>query len=155
MEKHVRFYLAIIMVAASFNVATAQEKKCTPKAIANCSAVCDVKKCVPVGCGPEGTKKEEARVISELRTKIITLKKEIAASPSHKLFDNSIVADVPVGKDDDESLVLLQREVEGLERIFSKKEINNANASAFPNRALWVASLYQRVESLEQLWAAN
>ena len=162
MKRCLNFVFVFCLIFGMANIVYSQTSKCIPKSNASCAkkaATCDTSKnkkpnCVIVACGPEGTKVREAEVIIQLREKMVALKVEMQNHPNLKFKAEMIERPLPVGKNDDESLVILQKELVEIEKEINRqipqtKFIAEKNKSKFNNKAQWVASLNQRVEQLK------
>jgi K+ transporter len=130
----------LILLSAVFQFSWAQ----------SCARSCDKK-----SCGPEGTKKAEAAVITTMRTDVQTVLTKM--SQSNVSFDKQ-VADMKIekGESDDESLLFLSQAVTAIryeltsrldasKQIAALKEFKPASASS---RQQMVASLKKEIQLL-------
>lgn len=115
----------------------------------SCAQSCDKK-----SCGPEGTKKAEAAVITTMRTDVQTV---LAKMSQSKVFDKQ-VADMKIekGESDDESLLFLSQAVTAIryeltsklddsKQIAALKEFKPASSSS---KQQMVASLKKEIQLL-------
>ncbi len=161
MKKYLRIIFAFQLIFGLASFAAAQSNKCTPKSSAACikkTTACSVTKnnanCVMVACGPEGTKVSEAKIITALREKLVALRNDMHNHPSLNLDAQFAEHSISIGKDDDESLAILQVEIEKIEKEMNRqipqaRFISNEAEIKYENKAQLVASLNQRVERLK------
>jgi len=116
----------------------------------SCAQRCDKK-----SCGPEGTKKEEAAVITTMRTDLQTVIKKI--SKSSFAFDNQLKEmTIEKGASDDESLLFISQAAtsirhELLNKVESTKLVTSLKAykpSVSTNKQQMVANLKKEIELL-------
>jgi hypothetical protein len=116
---------------------------------------CDVKSCEKKSCGPEGTKKEEAAVITTMRSDVETV---LAKMSQSKVSFDKQVAEMKIekGQSDDESLLFLSQavtviryelitKVEASRQIVALKNYKPANSSS---KQQMVASLKKEIQLL-------
>lgn len=111
--------------------------------------------CDKTSCGPEGTKKGEAKVITTLRSDVEDVIRKMSRSPIH--FDKQ-VADMKViqGSNDDESLLFLSQAVSSIRYEFlSKVEPSKLIAplraykpAAFTTKQQMVSALKEEISML-------
>jgi len=117
----------------------------------SCSQTCDKKS----SCGPEGTKKEEAAVISTMRTDLQTVITKMSKSPV--AFDNQL-KDITIekGTSDDESLLYISQvatsiRYEFLSKLESSKlvaSLKDYKPSASSTKQQMVANLKKEIQLL-------
>jgi hypothetical protein len=132
------FILIVIASASHFTYG----QSCTPS-------------CEKKSCGPEGTKREEAAVISSMRTDVQTVLEKMAKSPIS--FDRQIAAmKIEKGQSDDESLLFLSQAVtairyELLNKIESSKLIaalREYKPSSYSTKQQMVMSLRKEIQMI-------
>jgi hypothetical protein len=130
----------LIVIASASHVTYGQS--CTPS-------------CEKKSCGPEGTKREEAAVISSMRTDVQTVLEKMAKSPIS--FDRQIAAmKIEKGQSDDESLLFLSQAVtairyELLNKIESSKLIaalREYKPSGYSTKQQMVMSLRKEIQMI-------
>ena len=136
------------------------EKTCTTKhkdgeKTVSCGTASKTKEstsgCAPSSCRGSQTKFGEAKVISNLRTKLIALKAKMEKSKTTKFDARSYDIHGVIGKTDDESLQIIVREVKLIEKEFSNKTKFTSLAFALPkNKAKQITYLESRIEGLKK-----
>ncbi|MEX0275570.1 MAG: hypothetical protein AB3N16_14450 [Flavobacteriaceae bacterium] len=107
--------------------------------------------CLPSSCRGAKTKFGEAKVISNLRSSLVGLKAEMEKSKTPKFDERSYDIHDIVGETDDESLQIIVREVQLMEKEFSLKTQFRPLAFTLPeNKAKQVKYLEKRLETLKQ-----
>ena len=108
--------------------------------------------CSPSACRGEQTKFGEAKVITSLRNELIALKADMETSDRPSFDARSYDIHGIVGETDNESLEIIVREVQLIERSFTAK-LNHPFASFnLPgNKAKQVQYLNGRIETLQRL----
>ncbi|OUR97970.1 hypothetical protein A9Q86_15395 [Flavobacteriales bacterium 33_180_T64] len=108
--------------------------------------------CLPSSCRGAKTKFGEAKVISNLRSELVSLKAKMEKSTTPKFDARSYDIHGIVGETDDESLQIMVREVKLVEKEFSNKTKFKALAFVLPeNKAKQIKYLESRVEGLKKL----
>jgi hypothetical protein len=135
--------LVIIAITPSFVAA----QSCSP----SCDKTCDKKS----SCGPEGTKKGEAAVITTMRTDLQTVITKMSKSPV--AFDQQVKEmTIEKGANDDESLLFLSQAAttirfELLNKVESSKMIaslKNFKPGAASTKQQMVTNLKREIEVL-------
>ena len=110
----------------------------------------------PSGCNPSscrGSKTEfgEAKVISSLRSKLLTLTKAMEASKSPKFEKRSNTTGDAMADSDDQRLETIIKEIRRIEEEVSSKTNYKPSAFLLPkNKAQRVRYLDQRIESIKK-----
>ncbi len=106
--------------------------------------------CLPSACRGAKTKYGEAKVITQLRTDLIELKAGMEKSKSPSFDAKSYDIHGIVGNTDDESLDIIVREIQVVEKAFAEKANYNAPKFALPeSKAKKVQYLSQRIQELK------
>lgn len=108
--------------------------------------------CAPSSCRGEQTKFGEAKVLTDLRGNLISLK--AAMEKSTKITFEKSTYDIHgiVGETDDESLEIIVKEVQSLESLFSQKFSTSFSKFTLPeSKAKQVAYLSDRITGLQGL----
>jgi len=110
-----------------------------------CAPSCDKK-----SCGPEGTKKAEAAVISGMRADIQTVLKKMSASALS--FDKQIAEmKIEKGETDDESLLYLSQAITAIRyELLNKLESSRIIGSLKTYRPAAISTKQQLVSSLKK-----
>lgn len=143
-----KLFLLVISFFLCFLNLSAQSKS-TPKAQTNCktSTAC----CVPSSCRGTQTKFNEAKVITNLRNSLVSLKAEMEQSGVSD-FKSETDNGQLIGKTDDESLQIIAEQVQLIEATFVKTLNHQPNPFILPdNKAKQVKYLSSRIETLQQL----
>ncbi|MDC8005843.1 hypothetical protein POV27_17450 [Aureisphaera galaxeae] len=105
--------------------------------------------CAPSACRGAKTKYGEAKVITQLRTELVALKADMEKSKNPSFDAKSYDIHGIVGKTDDESLEILIKEIQKVEKAFSERTAYSAPKLSLPeNKAKKVQYLMQRVQDL-------
>ena len=132
---------------------------CTPQQLANCQSkkakavktATATSGCTPSACRGAKTKFGEAKVISNLRSNLITLKADMEKSKSPSFDERSYDIHGIVGTSDDESLAIIANEVLLIEDAFAKKLNHQASEFTLPeNKAKQVQYLSLRINELKK-----
>ena len=116
---------------------------------------CDPKSCEKKSCGPEGTKKEEAAVITTMRTDVETVLAKM--SQSKVSFDRQVAEmKIEKGQSDDESLLYISQAVttiryELMAKLETSKQIGalkNYKPASSASKQQMVASLKKEIQVL-------
>ncbi|HMC00702.1 MAG TPA: hypothetical protein VKN14_06675 [Flavobacteriaceae bacterium] len=153
MKKEIK-KITLLFLLGSFGL-FAQQKDCSQKITALAKKhTCEKSSCCATSCGPTGTKVSEAKVITVLRDKILTLKNELKSKTSYSFNSDLMSKSVPVGENDENSIVLLEEEIKALENELSLKittfNLLPANKEKFDNKAKLIAYLDTRVEHIKE-----
>ena len=126
------------------------KKSCT-LASPSCSTLKKSKtSCAITACGPKGTKTNEAKVITDLRNEVSYLKKEFKNKASHNFDSQFLNTPVPTGNGDDDSLVLLEKEITYIENVIGHRSTISTDAlEEGANKAQLLASLSERVQQIK------
>ena len=153
--------LICLFTVFCMNISQAQKTACcsskatTPKACApanSVSTVANTTKGTTSGCNPSAcrgakTKFGEAKVISDLRLNLIALKGEMESYEKIEFPQRSYDIHGIIGKTDDESLEIIEREVKIVEAQFVEKfNLNLATSDMPENKAKKVKYLSERIE---------
>ncbi|UTW63100.1 hypothetical protein KFE98_02790 [bacterium SCSIO 12741] len=107
--------------------------------------------CNPSNCRGAQTKFGEAKVITSLRDDLIALKAEMEKSTDPKFDERSYTIHDIVGESDDESLKIIAREVQVVEKELSSKMKVKVDAFEMPEeKAQQVQYLKGRIEVLKK-----
>ncbi|WP_272149678.1 hypothetical protein [Tenacibaculum aiptasiae] len=108
--------------------------------------------CTPSACRGAKTKFGEAKVITNLRKELIGLKANMEKSTKPKFDSRSYDIHGIVGKSDEESLQIIVKEVNIVERAFSEKLNYKMKGFTLPkNKAQQIVYLSERIASLNKL----
>ena len=108
--------------------------------------------CAPSGCRGAKTKFGKAKVISNLRSRLISLKAEMEKSTQPTFDARSYDIHRIVGQSDDESLQIIIKEVKLIERAFAEKLNHNVSPFRLPNnKAKQISYLSNRIEDLQKI----
>ncbi|WP_106790783.1 hypothetical protein [Aquimarina sp. Aq78] len=126
------------------------------KKSASCIAASDTAKttsgCSPSSCRGAKTKFGEAKIISNLRNNLIALKSEMEQSKKPVFETRSYDIHQIVGKSDDESLKIIARELNIIEKDFANKTQFMPLVFTLPeNKAKQITYLDNRIEVLKKL----
>lgn len=110
--------------------------------------------CSPSNCRGATTKFGEAKVITNLRKELIALKADMEKSTSPVFSKRSYDIHGILGESDDESIAIIAREVQLIEKEFSEKKKEQFKAFDLPeNKAKQVRFLKDRIKGLKKLLA--
>ena len=149
------FGLLLNTTAIAQSSCCAKDKESAEKTTACCSSSSAKEAtsgCTPSACRGAQTKFGEAKVITTLRSNLISLKAEMEKS-SQPVFDaRSYDIHGIVGESDDESLEIIVREVQLIENAFIEKLNHQASEFSLPeNKAKQVQYLSTRIDALKKL----
>ncbi len=107
--------------------------------------------CAPSSCRGAQTKFGEAKVISNLRSVLVQLKADMEKSSSPRFTSRSYDIHDIIGESDEESLEIIIREVQLIEKEFSGKTNFKLTALSLPkNKAKQITYLEKRLEMLKR-----
>lgn len=106
--------------------------------------------CNPTKCRGSQTKFGEAKVITELRSNLVELKKSMSTSAKAKFNTQPYNMNDIVGKTDDESLQIIIREIRSIESVFTDKLGKAFSPFSLPdNKAKQIKYLQDRIQGLQ------
>ncbi|NER16565.1 hypothetical protein [Spongiivirga citrea] len=107
--------------------------------------------CLPSSCRGVKTKFGEAKVISNLRTNLISLKAGMEKSNTIKFDPRAYDIHDIIGTTDDESLQIIIREIKLIEQeVSNKTDVTLATLSLPKNKAKQIAYLDHRITTLKK-----
>lgn len=142
--------LIILAVSSSVSYAQSCAQSCKQPCTEPCTKTCDKK-----SCGPEGTKKEEAAVITTLRSDLQTVIEK--ASKSSVAFDNQLKElTIEKGANDEESLLYISQVASSIRNEFLNKlesaklvaSLKDYKPSPSSTRQQMVANLKKEIQLL-------
>ena len=108
--------------------------------------------CTPSNCRGAKTKFGEAKIITDLRTKLISLKAMLEKSEDPIFDKRTYSVHGIVGETDDESLEIIKNEVVLIEKEYGKIQLMALSKFVLPkNKSKQVQYLDQRISDLKQI----
>ena len=106
--------------------------------------------CSPSACRGAKTKYGEAKVITKLRTDLISLKADMEKSKNPSFDAKSYNIHGIVGQTDDESLEIIAKEIRKVEKAFAERtDYRTVQFSLPENKAKKILYLNQRIQALK------
>lgn len=162
-KNHLSLLFALLF-GLSLHAQTDNNPETSEKPSTECSAApgCNTSKdkatsgCSPSSCRGAKTKFGEAKVISELREKLIAIKAELERSSDPVMSKRSYDIHDIVGETDEESLLILIRELKIIEGELSEKTDYKVEEFDLPsNKARQVRYINDRMDALDKVFKKN
>tara|TARA_Y100000385_G_scaffold280105_1_gene330716 strand:- start:1230 stop:1676 length:447 start_codon:yes stop_codon:yes gene_type:complete len=119
--------------------------------MACCSSTAATSGCTPSNCRGAKTKFGEAKVISELRLDLIDLKADMEKSKNPSFDSKWYDIHGIIGDSDSESLEIIVKEVQKIEKAFEEKLNHESGNFELPeNKAKQITYLTERIEGLKK-----
>ncbi len=166
MLNHFKFFFCTLIICFAAANANAQKPCCSAdsKAAVECNKkvdnlACCTKSakettagCTPSNCRGAKTKFGEAKVISNLREKLVALKAKLEDYPSHKFSNQAITVHEIIGETDDESIKIVSNHLAIIEsEVYGFRNQKLPEIKPVENKAKQVQQLQERINTLNSV----